>query len=219
MRTKSPAKRQTIVDTAAATFAELGFDGTSMGEICARLGGSKATLYNYFPSKEALFMEVIFQATEADFENTMQALQGSRADVPTTLLGFGQQMLQLLYSTDVQALRRLLVAEGGRGNIGQHCWEQGPNRGNAVIAAYLQQAMDSGQLRRADVRLATRHLLVLLEAELLEPWMFHQTLPTGEALRDCAKRGVQAFWLLYGVAAAGEAVAAEVAAKPTKSKR
>ena len=46
-----------------------------MSEICTRLGGSKATLYNYFPSKEALFLEVMFQASEADFQNTMLALQ------------------------------------------------------------------------------------------------------------------------------------------------
>jgi AcrR family transcriptional regulator len=77
MRTKTEEKRQAIIDVAAATFGELGFERTSMSEICTRLGGSKATLYNYFPSKEALFLEVMFQASEADFQNTMLALQAA----------------------------------------------------------------------------------------------------------------------------------------------
>ena len=82
MRTKTEEKRQAILDVAAATFGELGFERTSMSEICARLGGSKATIYNYFPSKEALFVEVMFQASEADFQNTMLALQADSQDLP-----------------------------------------------------------------------------------------------------------------------------------------
>ena len=54
MRVKTEAKRQHIVDVAAQAFRELGFEGASMAEICARVGGSKATLYNYFASKEEL---------------------------------------------------------------------------------------------------------------------------------------------------------------------
>ena len=56
-------------DHISAYLGELGFERTSMSEICTRLGGSKATLYNYFASKEALFLEVMFQASEADFQN------------------------------------------------------------------------------------------------------------------------------------------------------
>jgi AcrR family transcriptional regulator len=131
MRTKTEEKRQAIIDVAAATFGELGFERTSMSEICTRLGGSKATLYNYFPSKEALFLEVMFQASEADFQNTMLALQAGNDDAAQTLRNFGQRFLGLLYSPEVMAVRRLLVSEGGRANIGQRCWDMGPARGNA----------------------------------------------------------------------------------------
>lgn len=60
MRTKSDEKRQAILDVAAEVFREAGFERASMSEICTRVGGSKATLYNYFPSKEELFFEVMF---------------------------------------------------------------------------------------------------------------------------------------------------------------
>ena len=50
MRVKTEEKRQAILEEAAKAFQELGFERTSMSEICARVGGSKATLYNYFAS-------------------------------------------------------------------------------------------------------------------------------------------------------------------------
>lgn len=140
MRTKTEEKRQAIIDVAAATFGELGFERTSMSEICTRLGGSKATLYNYFPSKEALFLEVMFQASEADFQNTMLALQAGNDDAARTLCNFGQRFLGLLYSPEVMSVRRLLVSEGGRANIGQRCWDMGPARGNAAINAFCSRA-------------------------------------------------------------------------------
>ena len=164
MRTKTEEKRQAIIDVAAATFGELGFERTSMSEICTRLGGSKATLYNYFASKEALFLEVMFQASEADFQNTMLALQASNDDAAQTLRNFGQRFLGLLYSPEVMAVRRLLVCEGGRANIGQRCWDMGPARGNAAINAFLQQGIERRLLRNADTEVMRHHLLALLEA-------------------------------------------------------
>ena len=68
MRAKSETRRQAILDAAAQVFQETGFERTTMAAICERLGYSKATLYNYFPSKETLFSAVVFEATEAEFQ-------------------------------------------------------------------------------------------------------------------------------------------------------
>lgn len=48
-------RRRRILDAARRMFALHGYDGTSMEAILNEVGGSKATLYAYFPSKEALF--------------------------------------------------------------------------------------------------------------------------------------------------------------------
>ena len=198
MRTKTEEKRQAILDVAAATFGELGFERTSMSEICTRLGGSKATIYNYFPSKEALFLEVMFQASEADFQNTMHALQAHDQDVRQALRTFGQRFLTLLYAPSVVAVRRLLVAESERSQVGARCYEHGPRRGNALVGEFLTKAMASGALRKAPATLATRHLMALLEAELLERFMFqHLPLPTPEEIRNCSERAIDAFLRLY----------------------
>ena len=57
MRTKSDEKRQAILDVAAEVFREAGFERASMSEICTRVGGAKATLYNHFASKDELFLK------------------------------------------------------------------------------------------------------------------------------------------------------------------
>jgi AcrR family transcriptional regulator len=198
MRTKTQEKRQAILDVAAATFGELGFERSSMSEICARLGGSKATLYNYFPSKEALFLEVMFQASEADFRNTMDSLQLGDGDIAQTLRTFGCRLLGLLYSPNVVAVRRLLVAEGDRANVGRNCYEHGPRRSHAAVAAFLQQAMNQGLLRTACTALATRQLHSLLESELIARLLFqHEALPQPAEIAQCCDRAVDAFMHLY----------------------
>src|SRR5205814_7455561 len=48
-----------ICMTAARAFVEHGFDATSVNDIAAALGVTKAGLYHYISSKEALFFDVV----------------------------------------------------------------------------------------------------------------------------------------------------------------
>ena len=199
MRVKTEEKRQAILEEAAKAFQELGFERTSMSEICARVGGSKATLYNYFASKEELFSAVVFEATEAEFQATLEALDATVTDMTEALQKFGRGLLTLLYSPQVQAVRRLVVAEAGRSDLGKKCYELGPVRNEAATAVFLQQAMDAGQLRQADARIAALHLRGLLEAEWLDRFLFQTLEPvSAEEISATVGRAVAAFMAAYG---------------------
>ncbi len=52
-------KQRGILHSAAAVFAELGMDKTSMAQIAAHAQVSKALLYHYYPGKDALIFDVI----------------------------------------------------------------------------------------------------------------------------------------------------------------
>lgn len=52
-------RRQEILDGAAAMFAKNGFDGTGIATIAQHLGVSKALLYHYYQSKEALLYDML----------------------------------------------------------------------------------------------------------------------------------------------------------------
>jgi len=53
------ARREALLETAEAVFAERGFAGATMAEIAARAGYSAGNLYNVFESKEALYRELV----------------------------------------------------------------------------------------------------------------------------------------------------------------
>ena len=52
-------KQRSILDSAAAVFAELGMDKASMAEIALHGNISKALLYHYYPSKDALIFDIV----------------------------------------------------------------------------------------------------------------------------------------------------------------
>jgi len=59
--TRLPAerRRQQILDVACTVFANRGFHATSMDDIAAAAGVTKPVLYQHFPSKRGLFIELL----------------------------------------------------------------------------------------------------------------------------------------------------------------
>jgi len=55
----APSRRVEICRTAAQIFRDRGFDATSVSDIARALGMTKAGLYHYFESKEALLFEIM----------------------------------------------------------------------------------------------------------------------------------------------------------------
>ena len=61
MATRLPAeqRRRQLLDVACKQFATRGFHTTSMDEVATAAGVTKPVLYQHFPSKRALFMELL----------------------------------------------------------------------------------------------------------------------------------------------------------------
>lgn len=199
MKKKTEAKRQAILEVAAKVFLELGFERTSMSEICARVGGSKATIYNYFSSKDVLFFEVMSLSTEAEFEAVHQNFHPTTEDIAESLRQFGQRFLSFLYSPALQAQRRLAIAESGRTELGRLVYERGVMRSQRVIEEFLKAGMRLGKLREADPAIAARHLYGLLESELLERFLC-QLLGevSAEEIKQVTARAIDVFMAAYG---------------------
>lgn len=85
-------KRRGILDSAAAVFAEQGMEKASMSQIAAHGQISKALLYHYYPSKDALIFAIIIThlqeldaAIEAADDPTLPPQQRLRRLVGTVL--------------------------------------------------------------------------------------------------------------------------------------
>ncbi|MRW88582.1 TetR family transcriptional regulator [Duganella sp. FT80W] len=202
MKAKTETRRQAILDIAEQVFAELGFERASMDEVSKRGGGSKATIYNYFASKEELFLQVVYRATEAQFLAIHDTLDASEPNVQLALTRFGERFVNLLHSRDVKAMRRLVIAEGGRAGLGPHFHALGPQRSHVMIQAFLERAMESGKLRRADSNVAAYHFKALLESELMEDFQFHlvdvKAADGADNIRTKVARAVDVFMAAYG---------------------
>jgi AcrR family transcriptional regulator len=61
LTTKGKKTRQKILDTAEQIFGEKGYFETSVAEITLTAGIAQGTFYNYFPTKKAVFEELIKQ--------------------------------------------------------------------------------------------------------------------------------------------------------------
>jgi len=201
MRTRTETRRQAILQAAAQVFQEMGYERASMGDISSHVGFSKATLYSYFASKDELFYEVMTQSAEAEFQLTLEALDTAVEDIEPALRRYGERLLALLYSPQVLAVRRLVIAEAGRSDLGRRCYELGPARSQAVISRFLEDAMAEGKLRQADARLAGLHLHGLLEAEWLDRFLF-QTVESlsRKQVVETVERAVAVFMAAYGPA-------------------
>jgi TetR/AcrR family transcriptional regulator len=66
-------KREALMREAAASFNRRGFHATSLDEIAANLGVTKAALYHYFPNKHKVLLACFERAMEAAFRGLEQA--------------------------------------------------------------------------------------------------------------------------------------------------
>ncbi len=74
-RTKSDAKRESILEAAIELFSSYGYRRTSIEDVARRAGIAKGTVYIYFRNKEQLFGAVCQQVAEHFLEATDLASQ------------------------------------------------------------------------------------------------------------------------------------------------
>jgi Transcriptional regulator len=198
MKVRTQVRRDAIIEMAASLFQECGYEGASMNELAKRLGGSKTTLYGYFPSKEALFTAVVrtFATVHlAEAASALPATVDDMAKLRSALLHFARQFLQVL-ANDAQAiaLNRVVVAESGRSEVGELFYEAGPSECVTALTQLFGAAMDRGLLRRGDAQVRARQLLSLITTEISHRMYQRDPPPMAlPAIRQIAKRAIDMF--------------------------
>ena len=82
---KQEDAEQRILDKALALFSTQGYDSVSVGEIAKAVGIKAPSLYNHFPSKQAIF-DAIVESTAAQYEADTDKIdihvQNAKQDIP-----------------------------------------------------------------------------------------------------------------------------------------
>lgn len=166
-RVRTEEKRDEIVRIASEAFNELGYDRCSMATISERLGGSKATLYGYFSSKEELLRAVLQCQIEGEFDRAMNDFpQGG--DLRSALIKFGTAYHRKRLSSLPVANIRCIVNQPPCSTMGKEFYETVMRPAFENMANKLEQLMDQGQLKRADPWVVLMHWKGLLDWDLFE---------------------------------------------------
>ncbi len=166
-----------LLEATARILVREGFDKASTNRIAEVAGVSVGSLYQYFPSKEALVAALI----DRHNEKVMQAVQGELAEAVSFPMG---QAVRKLVAVAVKAhridpkLHRVLAEQIPR--VGRLEKVETFNRENyALFRAYLESRRD--EIRAVDLGLAAFVCVTSIEA-LTHTAVLHQKLVSDEAM-------------------------------------
>ena len=198
-RVRTDEKRCEIIRTAADMFEQMGYDRCSMAMLSERLGGSKATLYGYFPSKEELLRAVLdFQvATEAD--KIMREFP-AKEDLRESLILLGTAYLNKRMSPLPVMNIRTVVTQPAGSTMGKDFCNNIIRPAFQRLADKFEQLMDEGKLKRADPQVVMMHWKGLCDWDFFERRLLGAIDgPDPKEVKRAVTLAADAFLKLYGV--------------------
>lgn len=158
------ARRQAMLDSALAVFAEKGYEGATLDEVAERAEFGKGTLYNYFPGGKA---EILFALLEDVYDGLVAIIETyftEEAEQQRPARDLFRDFIAALiaYFSERQAVFMILIKEAQRlmldSSSAARLFAQRERVADA-IAAPIQAAMDRGALRALDAH-GVAHMLM-----------------------------------------------------------
>ncbi len=168
MQLRSEETRSRILKAASRLFAEKGFDSTGVAEICVESDVSKGALYHHFPSKQAIFIQLL-QEWLAGIDQGLTTALSDYENVPEALLAMSSQM------------RTVFSAARGQLELFLEFWQQARRdtevwralmepyrRYRDYFAQIIQKGIDQGSIRAVDPKAAGQTLVALAVGIVLQ---------------------------------------------------
>ena len=198
MRVRTDEKRREIVDVASKLFEEHGFERTSMSMISERLGGSKATLYGYFKSKEQLLAAVLLYDVTDQADRLMNEFLSSD-DLRDGLIKLGVAYMTRRLSSVPIANVRMVANQPADSTLGKEFFERVLEPAWQRLARRFELMMDQGLLKRADPWVAAMHWKGLNEWDMFEKRLLGAIRgPDLVEINRASTLAADAFLQLYG---------------------
>lgn len=146
-RPRDPERVRRILEAAQKHFNEHGLERASVDAIAADAGVSKMTVYNNFGSKEGLFQAVVRDRSATVVAGFPGAGSLDPDQPEKALLVIGARFLALVRGDALGALRAVYGVAGAQPEVCRALYEEGPERVNGELAAYLRRAHSAGTLK------------------------------------------------------------------------
>ena len=190
------ARLAKILDAATELFLKVGYEQASIDAILVQSGGSKSTLYAYFPTKQDLFRSVIDNVVDNSDVGAALDICGNARVV---LTDFAVSRQRIVLSPRHRAVLGLVIAERERfPDLAAIYWERGPQKSQRLLATYLEALKHREILAIDDAEEAAEFFVGMLFQHWHKP-LFYVSLPLpSEAIvRARAERVVARFWAAY----------------------
>ena len=197
-RVRTDEKRNEIVQVAAELFQKHGYDRCSMAALSERLGGSKATLYGYFPSKEDLLRAVIQCEVASEFDRILHEFH-ERSDLRAWLIELGTAYHNKRLSSLPVANIRAIVNQPPCSTMGKEFYETIIRPHFEDIAKQIESLIDQGRLKRDDPWTMLMHWKGLNDQDLFERRLIGAISgPEDVDVKKIATQAADAFLKIYG---------------------
>ena len=198
MRVRTEERRLKIVRIAAELFDELGYERTSMSAISARLGGSKATLYGYFGSKEELLRAVLDHDVNEEADRLLNEFLAEK-DLRSGLIRLGISYLSRhqARARNIRTVANQPIAQEFYDTVLRPAWQR--------LADRFAMMMKEGRLKFADPWTTAMHWKGLNEWDLLERHLLSAKESADSSdIVTAATAATDAFLKVYAAPAPGE---------------
>lgn len=188
-------RKAKILSAATDLFLSMGYGETSIDAIVDKSGGSKATLYSYYPTKADLFRAVVDSIVSDDDAGELQSFDNIR----DTLVHFAEHRLLVVFSRQHRALMGLIIAERDRfKDIARMYYERGPLRGHMLLRDYFETLIDKGliDIRSAD-EASEFFRGMLMHQRYIDQLFLDGPMPSAEELSVRARHVVDRFLEAY----------------------
>jgi len=192
--------RDRILEAAFGVLMEEGYAGATTREIAARAKVSKRELYALFGSKQGILAALIeTRSSLMRMPLTTSADVRTRAELASTLIRYGANLLQEVLQPAPLALHRLALAEAERSpEMARILDEGGRSTNHRSLIAFLAAAKGHGLLPDAEPEAMARRYFSLLWGDLLlRVLMRVAELPKPEEIKARAEAATADFLALY----------------------
>ena len=145
-------RRQLILGAAKRCFARNGFAGTTTKSVAAAASISEALLFKHFPTKSALYAEILAEECEAD--PALHELLGLEPSTETLVVLIRGMVDHFLHASDVpdqqeaQRLRLMITSHLDDGEFARLVYEKIGDLIGPVFTASLERAVAAGDATR-----------------------------------------------------------------------
>lgn len=167
MRVRTEDKRNQIIEIAARLFEEQGYDRTSMSLISQRVGGSKATLYGYFKSKEELLLACLYADVSSRSDEMMDTMLRA-STLRDGLIDLGIAYVARRLARRPISNMRIMATQPEELGLGKEFYANILKPAWQNFADRLARLMEVGILRQADAWTVAMQWKGLLETDMLD---------------------------------------------------